>query len=68
MIYESDTENAIKILKEICCIIPPMPIKNLSYNTQTLFSKNVGAPPRQTRLGPSFSENKENARLKEMEE
>ena len=43
MIFEKDVVKAIQILKDICFIIPPMDIEDLSYNTDDkVFSKKVG--------------------------
>jgi hypothetical protein len=30
-VFEKDIKGAIKVLRDICSIIPPLPIKGLSY-------------------------------------
>lgn len=32
MIYEENIKEAVDVLRDICYIIPPMPIDDLSYN------------------------------------
>ena len=44
MVFEKDIEKAIEILREICLLIPPMPIEDLSFINQDniSFSKKSG--------------------------
>lgn len=43
MIFEKDVGKAIDVLRDICCIIPPLPINDLSYRAEdTIYSKKSG--------------------------
>ena len=43
MVYEGLLTEAIEVLRDICFIIPPMPLSDLSYNQdQSVFSKKAG--------------------------
>ena len=43
MIYEGNIKEAVNVLRDICYIIPPMPIKDLSYNQEEKdYSKKAG--------------------------